>query len=95
MSKQPDNSSQSATDNAPARPRVTIIIPSSSGKGGSDDVFASVNGRDYLIRRDVEVSVPPEVVSALTDAVITEHITDEAGRIVGERNVPRYPFQVK
>ena len=75
--------------------RVTIVIPSHSGKGGSDDVFVSVNGRDYLIRRDAEAIVPPDVVNALNDAVATEYLTDEAGRIVGERNVPRYPYQIR
>ena len=53
------------------------------------------NGRDFLIKRDVDVEVPAEVLAALDDAIATEYLTDSAGRIVGERNVPRFPYQVK
>lgn len=75
--------------------RTKILIPSHSGRNGSDDVFVSVNGRDFLIKRDVDVEVPAEVLAALDDAIATEYLTDSAGRIVGERNVPRFPYQVK
>ena len=75
--------------------RTKILVPSNSGRNGSDDVFVSVNGRDFLIKRDVDVEVPAEVLAALDDAIATEYLTDSAGRIVGERNVPRFPYQVK
>ena len=75
--------------------RTKILVPSHSGRNGSDDVFVSVNGRDFLIKRDVDVEVPAEVLAALDDAIATEYLTDSAGRIVGERNVPRFPYQVK
>lgn len=74
--------------------KTRIMIPSQTGPGGSDDVFLSVNGRDYLIKRDAEVEVPPAVLEALKHAVITDYVTDADGRIVRERQVPRFPFQV-
>ena len=79
---------------AAERKRTRIMIPSQTGPGGSDDVFVSVNGRDYLIKRDVEVAVPGPVLEALKHAVITDYVTDADGRIVRERQVPRFPFQV-
>lgn len=81
-----------AQQQAPAKTR--IIISSNAGPAGSDDVFVSVNGRDFLIKRDVEVEVPEEVLSVLKNAVITDYVTDADGRIVRERRVPRFPFQV-
>lgn len=79
---------------AVAETLVRIVIPSQPGRTGSDDVFVSVNGRDFLIRRDAEVEVPPMVVEALNNAVATEYLTDDAGRLVGDRQVPRFPYRV-
>lgn len=81
-------------EKAEAPKRTKIMIPSHTGPAGSDDVFVSVNGRDYLIKRDVEVEVPEEVLGALKNAVVTDYVTDENGRITRERQVPRFPFQV-
>lgn len=81
-----------AEPKAPGRTR--IMIPSNTGPSGSDDVFVSVNGRDFLIKRDIEVEVPEEVLSVLKNAVITDYVTDGDGRITRERLVPRFPFQV-
>lgn len=75
--------------------RTKIVIPSQPGKTGSDDVFVHVNGRDYLIKRDAEVEVPVDVLGALDDALATEYLTDDGGRITGERHVPRFPYQVR
>jgi|Deesub1362B_J571_1020462.scaffolds.fasta_scaffold49338_2 hypothetical protein len=74
--------------------KTKIRIPSHEGPSGSDDVFVSVNGRDYLIQRDVEVEVPAAVLSALSNAVITDYVTDKDGRIIKERLIPRFPYQV-
>lgn len=72
---------------------VTIMIPSSSDFDGKDDVFVSVNGKDYLLQRDVEVTVPIAVANVLRDAKKTVHDTDQHGRIVSSREVARFPFQ--
>lgn len=97
-----DPSTVTPTDPAAQQPgkkpgkdaKTRLMIPSQTGPGGSDDVFLSVNGRDYLIKRDAEVEVPPAVLEALKHAVITDYVTDADGRIVRERQVPRFPFQV-
>ncbi|MBI9113175.1 hypothetical protein [Maridesulfovibrio ferrireducens] len=70
-----------------------IIIPSSAEFDGKEDVFLNCNGRRFQIQRDVEVEVPKIVINVLNDAVKTEQITDESGRITGTRDVRRYPFQ--
>lgn len=83
---------QKATQPAKEK-RIKILIPSSGEFDGKDDVFVSANGRDYQIMRDVEVEVPEIVVNVLRDAKKTDHITDKAGRIIGSREVARFPFQ--
>ena len=75
--------------------KFKIVIPSQSGGGGSDDVFLAPNGREVLIRRDTEVEVGQDVIEALNNAVITEYPVDAEGRFTGERQVPRFPYQVK
>lgn len=98
----PDEPTATPTEPATQQPgkksgrdaKTRLMIPSQTGPGGSDDVFLSVNGRDYLIKRDAEVEVPPAVLEALKHAVITDYVTDADGRIVRERQVPRFPFQV-
>lgn len=90
----PEKKDQAAEATATAPKKTKIIIPSHTGPAGSDDVFVSVNGRDYLIKRDTEAEVPADVLGALKNAVITDYVTDENGRIVRERQVPRFPFQV-
>lgn len=79
----------------PEQKKFKIVIPSGSGAGGSDDVFVGANGRQFLIKRDVEVEVPAEVIDGLNNATMTEYITDENGRMIAERQVPRFPYQVK
>ena len=40
---------------------VSLLIPKIPGAKNQDDVFISVNGKNYLIRRGVEVKVPKNV----------------------------------
>ncbi|WP_034641999.1 hypothetical protein [Desulfovibrio inopinatus] len=48
-----------------SKDRVRLIVNTQDGPGGMDDVFVSVNGRAYLIKRDHEVEVPAEVYQVL------------------------------
>ncbi len=48
--------------------RVRIIVNTQDGPGGMEDVFVSVNGRAYLIKRDHEVEVPAAVLKVLEAA---------------------------
>ena len=77
------------------RKKVKIIIPSQQGvPGGADDVFMCVNGRDILLKRDVEAEVDEAIIDGLDNAVMTEFIINAEGQITGERNVRRFPYQI-
>lgn len=52
-----------ATTNTNKEELVKIRIPRS--RENQDDVFVAVNGRTWLIKRGVEVEVPPCVVEVL------------------------------
>ena len=77
--------------------RVKIVIHSDAND--SSQVKVGVNGRMYLIKRDVEVEVPREVVSVLEDAVET-HLEPTGQREDGcieylERSHRRFAFDIR
>lgn len=96
MAKNPEvTESPEVTEAASVEKRIKIIISSSAGPGGKDDVYVGADGRSYLIQRDVEVEVPPVVKAALDLAVMTEFETDSNGKLTGNvREVPRYNVRV-
>lgn len=79
-----------------AQRRVRIIIPRVKGGGDTVDVVAGY--RLFRIKRGEEVSVPPEVVENLKDAVSTEYEQVEDERTGKAKLVPikvqNYPFQI-
>jgi hypothetical protein len=84
---------------APARaarkPKSVVInIHKTQGKLGRSDVFVSVNNRDYLIKRGVDVDVPAEVVHVLENAVEDVFEYDEARKDIVRREAHAYPFTV-
>lgn len=58
------------------------------------DVFVSVNGKGYQIKRGMEVDVPQSVLHVLRNAVQTVYYVDEKSRALMERNVPRFAVSV-
>jgi hypothetical protein len=64
---------------APAAPERTIpiIIAEDAGEDGKRDVTVTVNGKNWVIRRKHQVSVPESVFNVLRDAVRTVWWTDE------------------
>ena len=96
MAKNPEvTESPEATEAASGEKRIKIIISSSAGPGGKDDVYVGADGRSFLIQRDVEVEVPTVVKAALDLAVMTEFETDSNGKLTGNvREVPRYNVRV-
>jgi hypothetical protein len=82
-----------------SKERFRIMIYESREKSDSKEVPVSVNGRAYQIKRGVQVDVPQEVVSVLSDAVIGQGvpIVDERTGIeagVEYINAARFPFQM-
>jgi hypothetical protein len=80
---------------ADAKPKtVKINIHKTQGKLGRSDVFVSVNNRDYLIKRGVDVDVPVEVVHVLENAVEDVFEYDEQKKDIVRREAHAYPFTV-
>jgi hypothetical protein len=80
---------------APPKPeRVKIIISESDGDDGQADVFLSVNGKAYTIKRGFEVDVPREVLEVLDHAITTKMIQNPTTFEMSYKNVPRFPYQV-
>jgi hypothetical protein len=78
--------------------RILIKIPKEKGPMGTDDVQVRVNGKQYLIKRDVEVAVPPSVLEALRNAIETQYNEDE-DPVTGKRvqiaiDTPSYPVHI-
>lgn len=67
--KKPSEAAETKTEEL-----VTIRIP--RARDNQDDVFVAVNGRTWLIKRGVDVEVPPCVVEVLRnqeDALTREY----------------------
>lgn len=56
---------------------VSLLIPKIPGAKNQDDVFISVNGKNYLIRRGVEVKVPKNVRDVYESSVKAAEKADE------------------
>lgn len=67
-----------------------LTIHSSDSPGGHDDVPIGINGYVYLVKRDVEVTVPVEVISALRDAVTTKYEQQGVDKTTGEMSYRTY-----
>ena len=71
--------------------RIRLFKDNSRYKG---DLFVSVNGVNYKIRRGVEVEVPPEVAEVLEHSQMQDELT--AARIAAAENArPVNPKQTK
>lgn len=73
------------------RPRVRVVFHNQDGPGGADDIFVSVNGRAYLIKREHEVNLPREVMRVIENAEqsVFERGADSRLR---EKLVKRYSY---
>ena len=82
------------TASPPKAKAAVINIHKTQGKLGRHDVFVSVNNRDYLIKRGVDVDVPVEVVHVLENAVEDVFEYDEQKKDIVRREAHAYPFTV-
>ena len=71
--------------------RKTVIFHNQDGDVGVQDIFVSVNGKAYQIKREVEVELPIEVIHVIDNAIITKFSRDEKGKEI-VRDVKRYPY---
>ncbi len=76
-----------------AQGRMRVIFHSQEGPGGNDDVFVSVNGKAYLIKREHEVSLPREVLHAVENARQTVFEPGPEGKVL-PRQVSRFAYSV-
>lgn len=77
-------------EKAPAKTMHRLTIHSSDSPGGHDDVPIGINGYVYLIKRDMEVTVPSEVISALHDAVTSKYEQQGIDKSTGEMSYRTY-----
>lgn len=54
--------------------RELLTIYSSSEAGGSDPVSCGINGYAFVIKRDIPVNVPTELVGMLKNCITTTYI---------------------
>lgn len=73
--------------------RVKIILEENDEipPGGQ---FFGINGTGYMVKPGVPVEVPEFIVGVIETAVITKPVLDENNRVVGHREVPRFPFRL-
>lgn len=74
--------------------KVKIMIDEQEGEESQSDVFVSVNGQSFLIKRGFVVEVPEYVVHALKNCIMTTMKQDKYTEEMIYKDVPRYPFHV-
>lgn len=80
-------------DSALSGKKRILTIHQTNDEGGELDVFLSINGYAYQIKRGEPVEVPEEVVEVLSNAK-QELISFGPGGKLLTRVTPRYPFSV-
>jgi hypothetical protein len=85
---------ESVVINKPKGKRVRIVIEESDDENSSSDVFVSVNGYGYQIRRGIPIEVPEEVVGVLNHAVTTKMVQNMETYEMTYRDVSRYNFKI-
>ena len=56
--------------------KIKFILPKLRGTNAEDQVFVSVNSKNYIIQRGVEVEVPLSVVEVLMNSDIAQDMAD-------------------
>ncbi len=73
--------------------RVKIILEENDEipPGGQ---FFGINGTGYMVKPGVPVEVPEFIIGIIETAVVTKPVLDENNRVVGHREVPRFPYRL-
>jgi len=74
--------------------KIKIIIDEQEGDENSGDVFVSVNGKAFQIKRGFPVDVPESVVTVLKDAITTKMTQNLQTGEFYYKDVPRFSFHV-
>lgn len=82
-----------AEDATPAKPK-TVRIKIFGDKQNNGDVVVTYEGKNFQIKRNVEVDVPYCVFTTLNDAVITDFAWEEKTGALIPSDRQRYPFVV-
>jgi hypothetical protein len=75
-------------------PKVIVLIQKTTLPGGRDPVPVSVNGRAFVVQRDMNVEMPYRFYLALASAVRAEVHQDELTFERYETNFTNYPLEV-
>lgn len=83
-----------ATADAPAKVKRVKIILDENDEIPPNGQFFGVNGTGYQIQPGKPVEIPEFLLGVIDTAVTTKPVTDENGRVVGYREVPRFPYRI-
>ena len=63
------DTTKKAVDNATTKgKRVTVTLPRLHGQNANQEEFFSVNGKNYIIKRGIEMEIPEEVAEVIRNA---------------------------
>ena len=63
------DTTKKTVDNATTKSkRVTVTLPRLPGQNANQEEFFSVNGKNYIIKRGIEVEIPEEVAEVIRNA---------------------------
>lgn len=59
------DTTKNATNNAKSKKKVVVHLPRLAGQNAIQEEFFSVNGRNYRIKRGLDIEVPEEVAEVI------------------------------
>ena len=63
------DTTKKSVDNATTKTkRVTVKLPKLPGQNANQEEFFSVNGKNYIIKRGIEIEIPEEVAEVIRNA---------------------------
>ena len=83
-----------ASSNARVKEKTHLIKLHNNSEVPPNGLYIGVNGRWMMVKPNVEMEVPESALEVLDNAVREEAEKDEHNRVVGRREVPRFPYTV-
>lgn len=71
------DTTKKTVDNATKSKRVKAKLPKLPGQNANQEEFFSVNGKNYIIKRGIEVEIPEEVAEVIRNAEKAEEYAME------------------